>query len=197
MILRPTAVEGVTIVDVEAFTDARGLFARTFCQEEFAAAGLEVAVAQCSVAYNRLAGTVRGMHWAGEPVRETKLVRCTRGALLDVVVDTRPGSPTYLRHVSVELTAQNHRALFIAAGLAHGYQTLVDDTEATYQMSVPFTPGHDRGVRFDDPRLGIAWPLPVSVISDKDRAWPLLPATDVPGGGTAPAPAGAPAGRSA
>ncbi|MEX5631284.1 dTDP-4-dehydrorhamnose 3,5-epimerase family protein [Parafrankia sp. FMc2] len=199
MILRPTAVEGVTIVDVEAFTDARGLFARTFCQEEFAAAGLEVAVAQCSVAYNRLAGTVRGMHWAGEPVRETKLVRCTRGALLDVVVDTRPGSPTYLQHVSVELTAENHRALFVAAGLAHGYQTLVDDTEATYQMSVPFTPGHDRGVRFDDPRLGIAWPLPVSVISDKDCAWPLLPATDVPSGETALAlaPAVVPAGRSA
>ncbi|CUU58736.1 dTDP-4-dehydrorhamnose 3,5-epimerase [Parafrankia irregularis] len=181
MILTPTAVDGVTVVDVEAFTDARGLFARTFCAEEFAAAGLEVSVAQCSVAYNRLAGTVRGMHWAGEPVRETKLVRCTRGALLDVVVDTRPGSPTYLEHVAVELTADNHRALFISAGLAHGYQTLVDDTEATYQMNVPFTPGHDRGLRFDDPRLGIAWPLPVSVISDKDRAWPLLTAA-VPSG---------------
>ncbi|WP_018502096.1 dTDP-4-dehydrorhamnose 3,5-epimerase family protein [Parafrankia discariae] len=176
MRLTPTAVDGVTIVDVEAFTDDRGLFARTFCQEEFAAAGLEVAVAQCSVAYNRRAGTIRGLHWAGEPVRETKLVRCTRGALLDVVVDSRPGSATYLEHVAVELTADNHRALFIAAGLAHGYQTLVDDTEATYQMSVPFTPGHDRGLRFDDPRLGIAWPLPVSVISEKDRGWPLLSA---------------------
>ncbi|OHV46776.1 dTDP-4-dehydrorhamnose 3,5-epimerase [Parafrankia soli] len=176
MKLTPTAVDGVTIVDVEAFSDDRGLFARTFCQEEFAAAGLEVAVAQCSVAYNRRAGTIRGLHWAGEPVRETKLVRCTRGALLDVIVDSRPGSATYLEHVAVELTADNHRALFIAPGLAHGYQTLVDDTEATYQMNVPFTPGHDRGLRFDDPRLGIAWPLPVSVISEKDRGWPLLPA---------------------
>ncbi|MCM3884005.1 dTDP-4-dehydrorhamnose 3,5-epimerase family protein [Frankia sp. R82] len=175
MIVTPTAIDGVWIVDIEAFTDARGLFARTFCAQEFAAAGLTVEVAQCSVAYNATAGTIRGMHWADEPVRETKLVRVTRGALLDVVVDPRPDSPTYLRHVAVELSADNHRALFIAAGLAHGYQTLVDATEATYQMNVPFTPGHDRGLRFDDPRLAIAWPLPVSVISDKDRAWRLLP----------------------
>ncbi|WP_235608729.1 dTDP-4-dehydrorhamnose 3,5-epimerase family protein, partial [Frankia casuarinae] len=174
MIITPTPIAGVMIVDVEPFPDARGMFARTFCADEFAAAGLTVDVAQCSVAYNASAGTVRGMHWAGEPVRETKLVRCTRGALLDVVVDPRPDSPTYLRHVAVELSADNHRALFIDAGLAHGYQTLVDSTEATYQMNVPFTPGHDRGLRFDDPRLGIVWPLPVSVISDKDRAWPLL-----------------------
>jgi dTDP-4-dehydrorhamnose 3,5-epimerase len=116
------------------------------------------------------------MHWAGEPVRETKLVRVTRGALLDVVVDTRPGSPTWLRHVAVELTADNHRALFIAAGLAHGYQTLVDDTEAFYQMNVPFRPGFDRGLRYDDPALGIGWPLPVTVVSAKDRSWPLMSA---------------------
>ncbi|MDT3441342.1 dTDP-4-dehydrorhamnose 3,5-epimerase family protein [Pseudofrankia sp. BMG5.37] len=174
MIITPTEIDGVFLVDVEAFTDERGLFARTFCRDEFAAAGLAVDVAQCSVAYNRRAGTVRGMHWAGEPVRETKLVRVTRGALLDVIVDTRPGSPTWLRHVAVELTADNRRALFIDAGLAHGYQTLTDDTEATYQMNVPFQPGHDRGLRHDDPVLGIDWPLPVTVISDKDRSWPLL-----------------------
>ncbi|WP_462188474.1 MULTISPECIES: dTDP-4-dehydrorhamnose 3,5-epimerase family protein [unclassified Frankia] len=184
MIITSTPIAGVMIVDVEPFSDARGMFARTFCAGELAAAGLTVDVAQCSVAYNASAGTVRGMHWAGEPVRETKLVRCTRGALLDVVVDPRPDSPTYLRHVAVELSADNHRALFIDAGLAHGYQTLVDSTEATYQMNVPFTPGHDRGLRFDDPRLGIVWPLPVSVISDKDRAWPLL-AGDGPAGGQA------------
>ncbi|MCK9877226.1 dTDP-4-dehydrorhamnose 3,5-epimerase family protein [Frankia sp. AgPm24] len=187
MIVTPTAIDGVWIVDVEPFTDARGMFARTFCAREFAAAGLTVEVAQASVAYNATAGTIRGLHWAHEPVRETKLVRVTRGALLDVVVDVRPDSPTHLRHVAVELSADNHRALFIAAGLAHGYQTLVDATEATYQMNVPFTPGHDRGLRFDDPRLAIAWPLPVSVISDKDRAWSLLP--DGPIGGLAAAPA--------
>ncbi len=187
MIITPTAIAGVWIVDAEPFADERGLFARTFCAEEFAAAGLAVEVAQCSVAYNAHAGTIRGLHWAAEPVRETKLVRCTRGALLDVIVDPRPDSPTYLRHVAVELTADNHRALFIDAGLAHGYQTLVDATEATYQMNVPFTPGHDRGLRFDDPSLAIAWPLPVSVISAKDRAWDLLPAEPA---GIASEPAG-------
>ncbi len=169
---------GVWIVDVTPLADARGMFARTFCQQEFEAAGLDPCVAQCSIAHNHRAGTIRGMHWAGEPIRETKLVRATRGALLDVVVDVRPASPTYLRHVAVELSADSRRALFIAAGLAHGYQTLVDDTEVAYQMNVPFEPGHDRGVRFDDPALGIDWPLPVTVISDKDRAWPLLPARD-------------------
>lgn len=183
MIITPTAVAGVMIVDVEAFRDERGLFARTFCTQEFAAAGLTVDVAQTSVAYNATAGTIRGMHWVGPPDRETKLVRCTRGALLDVIVDTRPDSPTHLRHVAVELTADNHRALFIDAGLAHGYQTLVDDTEATYQMNIPFAPGRrDLGLRFDDPGLAIAWPLPVSVITPKDRQWPLLPA-DGPRGG--------------
>ncbi|MCK9895605.1 dTDP-4-dehydrorhamnose 3,5-epimerase family protein [Frankia sp. AgB32] len=186
MIIAPTAIAGVWTVDAEPFADERGLFARMFCAEEFAAAGLTVEVAQCSVAYNAHAGTIRGMHWAAEPVRETKLVRCTRGALLDVIVDPRPDSPSYLRHVAVELTADNHRALFIDAGLAHGYQTLVDATEATYQMNVPFTPGHDRGLRFDDPRLAIAWPLPVSVVSAKDRAWELLP-PEPAGVGSAPA----------
>jgi dTDP-4-dehydrorhamnose 3,5-epimerase len=176
VIITPTEIDGVLIVDVEPLRDERGLFARTFCRDEFAAAGLTVDVAQCSVAHNHRAGTIRGMHWAGEPVRETKLVRVTRGALLDVVVDTRPDSPTWLRHVAVELTADDHRALFIAAGLAHGYQTLVDDTEAFYQMNVPFRPGFDRGLRYDDPALGIGWPLPATVVSDKDRSWPLLSA---------------------
>jgi dTDP-4-dehydrorhamnose 3,5-epimerase len=170
----PTEIDGVHVVELEPFADARGLFARTFCADEFAAAGLEPAVAQCSIAHNHEAGTVRGMHWRGDPVRETKLVRVTRGALLDVVVDTREGSPTYLRHVAVELTADNRRALFIGPGLAHGYQTLVDATEAFYQMNIPFSPGHDRGLRHDDPALGIPWPLPVSQISVKDREWPLL-----------------------
>lgn len=170
----PTAIDGVFTVDLEPFTDARGLFARTFCAEEFTAAGLEPAVAQCSLAFNHRAGTVRGMHWTAEPMRESKLVRVTRGALLDVIVDVRPDSPTRLQHVAVELSADNRRALYVAPGLAHGYQTLVDATEAVYQMNTPYRPGHDRGIRFDDPAVGVAWPLPVSVISEKDRGWPLL-----------------------
>ncbi|WP_131745327.1 dTDP-4-dehydrorhamnose 3,5-epimerase family protein [Frankia sp. Cppng1_Ct_nod] len=178
MIIKPVGPAGVFVVDVEPITDDRGLFARTFCEREFTAAGLTPTVAQCSVAFNHTAGTIRGMHWADRPVRETKLVRCTRGAILDVVVDVRPGSATYLRHIAVELTADNRRALFIPAGVAHGYQTLLDASEATYQMNVPFEPGHDRGVRYDDPRLGIRWPLPVTVVSGRDRAWPLL--TDQP-----------------
>jgi dTDP-4-dehydrorhamnose 3,5-epimerase len=173
----PTDIDGVHVVELEPFTDSRGMFARTFCVEEFTAAGLEPAVAQCSIAYNHRAGTMRGLHWMVEPVRQTKLVRVTRGGVLDVVVDTRESSPTYLRHVAIELTADNRLALFIDAGLAHGYQTLVDRTEALYQMNVPFRPGderYDRGLRYDDPALGISWPLPVSEISQKDRDWPLL-----------------------
>jgi dTDP-4-dehydrorhamnose 3,5-epimerase len=172
----PTLLDGVFVVDLEPFTDERGIFARTFCADEFAAAGLEPAVAQCSLAFNHRAGTVRGMHWTAPPMRESKLVRATRGALLDVIVDVRPDSPTYLRHVAVELSADNRRALYVAPGLAHGYQTLVDATEACYQMNTPYQPGHDRGVRFDDPRLAIPWPLPATVVSGKDRGWPLLDA---------------------
>lgn len=171
----PTAIDGVFVVDLEPFTDERGIFARTFCAEEFAAAGLEPAVAQCSLAFNHRAGTIRGMHWTVEPMRESKLVRVTRGALLDVVVDVRPESPTYLRHVAVELSAVNRRALYVAPGLAHGYQTLVDETEAFYQMNTPYRPGHDRGIRYDDPAVGIEWPRPVSVISAKDQGWDPLP----------------------
>ncbi len=174
MKILPTTIDGVFTVDLEAFSDERGLFARTFSADDFAATGLEAVVAQCSLAYNHRAGTVRGLHWMAEPLRESKLVRVTRGALLDVIVDVRVDSPTYLTHVAVELTADNRRALYVAPGLAHGYQTLVDATEAVYQMNIPFTPGHDRGLRFDDPALAIDWPLPVSVISAKDQAWALL-----------------------
>ncbi|WP_322749555.1 MULTISPECIES: dTDP-4-dehydrorhamnose 3,5-epimerase family protein [unclassified Frankia] len=174
MIIMSTELAGVFVVDAEPLPDSRGLFARTFCAREFVAAGLAPEVAQCSVAFNHIAGTIRGMHWAAQPVRETKLVRCTRGAMFDVAVDVRPGSPTYLHHVAVELTADNRRALFVPAGLAHGYQTLVDATEATYQMNVPFEPGHDRGARYDDPRFAIRWPLTATVVSAKDRAWALL-----------------------
>jgi len=169
-----TDIPGVAIVDLELRSDDRGFFARTFCREEFIAAGLEPAVEQCNVSFNHLAGTLRGMHYQVEPAPEAKLVRCTRGAIVDIIVDLREGSPTRLQHVAVELTADNRRALYVPPFFAHGYQTLTDDTEVTYQVSGAYTPGTERGLRYDDPALGLTWPVPVAVISDKDRTWPLM-----------------------
>jgi dTDP-4-dehydrorhamnose 3,5-epimerase len=171
----PAGIDGVWIVDLEPIEDERGFFARTFCADEFTSHGLDPTVAQCNVSLTRTAGTVRGLHYQVEPAAETKLVRCVRGAIFDVAVDVRPESPTRHRHVAVELSAVNRRALYIPVGFAHGFQTLVDDTEVEYQMGAPYTPGTDRGVRYDDPVLAIAWPLPVGNVSDRDRAWPLLP----------------------
>ena len=178
MIITPTAIPDVHVVDLELREDERGFFARTFCREEFLAAGLLPAVAQCNVSYNHRAGTVRGMHYQVEPGLEAKLVRCTRGAIVDIVVDMRPGSPTYLQHVAAELTEDNRRALYVPPMFAHGYQALADRTEVVYQVSAPYTPGTERGLRHDDPALDLPWPLPVSVISAKDAAWPLLPARE-------------------
>jgi len=169
-----TAVQGALIVDLEPFTDDRGLFARTFDAEEFAANGIDPGVAQCNLSFNHAAGTLRGLHRQVPPHAEGKLVRCTAGAIVDVAVDVRPESPTYGRHVLVELTAANRRALWIPPYVAHGYQTLVPDTEVTYQVSGRYAPGGEQGFRYDDPAFGIAWPLPVAVISEKDAAWPLV-----------------------
>lgn len=171
-----TEVLGAVIVDLEPFTDDRGLFARTYDADEFAAQGLDVDVAQCNLSFNHRAGTLRGLHRQVPPHAEGKLVRCTAGAIVDVAVDVRPESPTYGRHVMVELTAANRRALFVPPYVAHGYQTLVDDTEVSYQVSGRYVPGGEQGFRFDDPAFGLTWPLPVAVISDKDAAWPLLAA---------------------
>ena len=176
MIFTATALPGPVIVDIERHHDSRGFFARTFARKDFADAGLEPLVEQCSLSFNAAAGTVRGMHYQAEPATEAKLVRCTSGAILDVVVDVRPGSPTFLSHVAVELTATSRRALYVPAHFAHGFQTLTDDTEVAYQISEAHTPGAERGLRYDDPRLKIAWPLPVSAISEKDAAWALLDA---------------------
>ena len=170
----PTQVDGVMIVDLEPHPDDRGLFARTFDVEEFAAHGLDVDVAQCNLSFNHRAGTLRGLHRQVPPHAEGKLVRCTAGAIIDVAADVRPESPTYGRHVAVELTAANRRALYVPPYVAHGYQTLVDDTEVTYQVSGPYAPGGEQGFRYDDPALGIDWPRPVEVISAKDAGWPLL-----------------------
>ncbi len=169
-----TPLAGAWILDIEPREDARGFFARAFCQQEFAAHGLKPLIAQANVAFNHRAGTLRGMHFQYPPAAETKLVRCTRGAILDIIVDLRPESPTFLRHTAVELTADNHRAIFVPERFAHGYQALADRTETSYQVGEFYQPGVEGGLRCDDPRLGLSWPLPVSVISDKDQAWPLL-----------------------
>lgn len=174
MIFVDTALKGAYIVELEPLTDARGFFARTFCRREFEARGLKGTIAQSNLASNWKKGTLRGMHFQHPPAAETKLVRCTRGAIVDIIVDLRPESPTYLRHVAVELSADNHRALYVPERFAHGYQTLRDDTETSYQVGEFYAPGSEGGLRHDDPRLDLRWPLAVSVISEKDRAWQLL-----------------------
>lgn len=179
MIFRETALRGAFVIEVETHADERGFFARTFCQNEFEAHGLKPAVAQCNLSFNHHAGTVRGLHFQRPPAAESKLVRATRGAVLDVIVDLREDSPTYLQHVAVELSADNRRALYVPELFAHGYQTLTDAAEVSYQVSEFYTPGCEGGLRHDDPRLGIAWPLPVTVISAKDAAWPLLDPEEV------------------
>jgi dTDP-4-dehydrorhamnose 3,5-epimerase len=174
MIFTETALIGAFLIDLEPKSDHRGFFARTFCAHEFEANGLKSSVAQCNVSFNHKKGTLRGMHYQIPPVSETKLVRCTQGAIYDVIIDLRPESPTYLSHIAVELSAENRRSLYIPELVAHGFQTLDDNTEVTYQMGEFYTPGYDRGLRHDDPALQIQWPLSVSEISEKDQSWPLL-----------------------
>lgn len=174
MIFTETRLEGAYVIDLERREDARGFFARAFCQHEFEAHGLKPIIAQANVAHNRQRGTVRGMHFQIPPAAETKLVRCTRGAILDIIVDLRPESPTYLQHVAVELNEDNQLALYVPERFAHGYQVLCDKTDTSYQVGEFYSPPHERALRYDDPRLGLTWPLPMTVISDKDRNAPLL-----------------------
>jgi dTDP-4-dehydrorhamnose 3,5-epimerase len=174
MRFEPTELSGVFVVETEPHEDARGFFARTFCAREFAEKGLVASFVQSSVSFNRRRGTLRGLHYQLPPACETKLVRCTSGALYDVVVDLRADSPTYLRHIGVELTAKNRRALYVPEMVAHGFQSLEDETEVFYQISAFFVPDKSTGLRHDDPKLGINWPLPISSISEKDARWPLL-----------------------
>lgn len=174
MIFTETSLKGAFVLDLERREDARGFFARTFCQKELEAHGLKPVIAQANVAFNKYRGTLRGMHFQYPPKPETKLVRATRGAILDVIVDLRPESPTYLQHVAVELTEQNHRALYVPERFAHGYQVLEDGTETSYQVGEFYAPETEGGLRFDDPRLGLSWPLPVGEISPKDAAWKML-----------------------
>jgi dTDP-4-dehydrorhamnose 3,5-epimerase len=174
MIFQQTTLPGVVLVDIERLADERGFFARSYCSEEFAAQGLGPELRQCSISHNARRGTLRGLHLQGAPHEEHKLVRCTAGSIFDVIVDVRPGSAHYRRWLSVELTAQNRRAVFIPPGFAHGFLTLSDDAEVYYMISVPHAPAHARGFRWNDPEFGIAWPLPPNVISARDAAYPLL-----------------------
>ncbi len=170
MIFTETELPGAFFVDVDRRGDDRGFFARTFCRDEFEAHGLSPVVAQCSIAYNHVAGTLRGMHHQVPPAAEAKLVRCTRGAIWDVIVDLRPDSPTHLRNIAVELSADNRRALYVPPLFAHGYVTLTDDTEITYQMSERYSPEHERGAHHLSPAFAITWPVPIARISTKDDA---------------------------
>ncbi|MHB1231524.1 MAG: dTDP-4-dehydrorhamnose 3,5-epimerase [Burkholderiales bacterium] len=166
------ALPGAFIIEPEPLEDERGFFARTFCAREFERQGLNPRLVQCSISYNRSKGTLRGMHYQASPHAEAKLVRCTRGAIYDVIVDLRRESLSYRRWVAVELTAENHRALYIPEGLAHGFQTLDSDTEVLYQMSEFFRPESARGVRWDDPAFRIEWPEAARIISPKDIGYP-------------------------
>ncbi len=168
-----TPIAGVYVVELERFEDERGFFARAWCRDELAAAGLTADLAQCSLSRNTVAGTLRGMHYQRSPHEEAKLVRCTRGAIFDVALDLRPRSATHGRWFGAELDAASGHALYIPEGCGHGFQTLVDETDVFYAISAPYAPEAAAGVRWDDPAFGIAWPVASSrTISDRDLAWP-------------------------
>jgi dTDP-4-dehydrorhamnose 3,5-epimerase len=171
MIFTETKLKGAFVIELERREDERGFFARSFCQQEFLERGLNPCVVQSGIAKNLRKGTLRGMHFQFPPACETKLVRCTSGALLDIIVDLRPESPTYLRHVTVELDAETMRALYVPERFAHGYQTLLDHTVVTYELGESYTPNAEGGLRYDDPTLSLDWPLPVVATSARDRGF--------------------------
>jgi dTDP-4-dehydrorhamnose 3,5-epimerase len=171
MRFRALPIPGPVVVELEPHVDDRGAFARTFCVDEFAAAGLPIDFPQCNLSINHRAGTMRGMHYNAEPWGESKVVRCVRGAIHDVVVDLRDGSPTRFEHVAIELSAENRLALFVPADFAHGFLTLADDTDVTYHMGARYVPAAARGMRWDDPALGIEWPGVPEVISPADASY--------------------------
>ncbi len=167
-------LKGAFVIELEPIEDERGFFARTFCRREFEEHGLNPNLAQCSISFNRKRGTLRGMHYQVPPHAECKLVRCTRGAIYDVIVDLRRGSPTFARWFGVELSAENRRAIYIPEGFAHGLQTLADASEVLYEISEFYHAESARGVRFDDPAFAIRWPLPAAMVSPRDRGFALL-----------------------
>ncbi len=174
MLFHPTNFAGAWLIEPELVSDERGAFARTWCAKEFEERGLNPRLSQCNISINRLAGTVRGMHFQRAPHAEAKLVRCTRGAIYDVIVDLRPDSPTYRRWQGFELTATNHNQLYIPEQFAHGFQTLTDDSEVCYQMSREHHATSSTGVRWDDPAIAVEWPHNITLISQRDRSWPEL-----------------------
>jgi len=172
VIFTETELPGAYIIELRKLRDERGFFARSWCQKEFEEQGLVARLVQANVSFNTKKGTLRGMHYQEPPYAETKLVRCTRGAIFDVIIDLRRDSPTYLQWIGVELSADDYKMLFVPEQFAHGFQTLQDNSEVTYQVSQFYTPGSERGIRYNDPAFGITWPFAVEVISNKDQSWP-------------------------
>jgi dTDP-4-dehydrorhamnose 3,5-epimerase len=175
LIFTETKLPGAFVIELEKHADQRGFFARAYCEREFKARGLNPDVVQCNVSFNKRKGTLRGMHFQVAPFAEAKLVRCTSGSIYDVIVDLRPSSPAFKEYFAVELSAENRKMLYIPEEFAHGFQTLRDGTEVFYQMSQYFSPEHARGVRWDDPAFGIAWPEDERIIVERDRSYPDFP----------------------
>jgi dTDP-4-dehydrorhamnose 3,5-epimerase len=174
MLFKETHLKGAFVIDLERREDSRGFFARMFCANEFEQHGLKPTIVQGNLSFNHKAGTMRGMHMQLPPAPETKLVRCTRGRIYDVIIDMRPESPTYLQHFGIELSEENRTALYVPEMFAHGYQALTDGAEVTYLVGEFYTPGTEKGYRYNDEAFGIQWPMPVTVISEKDANWPLF-----------------------
>lgn len=174
MLFQPTSLPGAYVIDVQKVEDERGFFARSWCVQEFADHGLDTRLVQCNISFNKQRGTVRGMHYQAQPFAETKVVRCSRGAIYDVIIDLRPESSTFLQWLGVTLSAENRTMLYVPQGFAHGFQTLADNTEVCYQMSEFYAPEYARGLRWDDPKVQVQWPLAISVMSMKDQCYPDL-----------------------
>lgn len=179
MIFHATTLKDAWLIELQNAAMSAA-FARTFCETEFSAHGLITRYVQQNTSFSKDKGTLRGMHFQRGDAAEAKLVRCLKGAIMDIIVDLRGSSPTYMQHEAFELTDQNHHQLYVPPGFAHAFQTLTDDVEVSYLVSSPYTPSAEGGLRYDDPALGINWPVPVSVISDKDRVWPLLSPDSAP-----------------
>lgn len=174
MIFEALPLKDAWLVSLDPFEDERGHYARAWCRREFEEHGIDPTMVQMNTVFSRSRGTLRGMHYQAEPASEQKLVRCIRGALFDVMIDMRPDSPTYLQSFGTELTQDNRKMLFVPGNFAHGFLTLEDNTEVCYMVGEYYTPDCERGLRYDDPAFGVSWPIPVEVISEKDRSWPLL-----------------------
>jgi dTDP-4-dehydrorhamnose 3,5-epimerase len=174
MVFSETKLKGAFVINLKRLEDERGFFARTFCQKEFKEHGLNTQIAQANISYNKKRGTFRGMHMQLAPYEESKLIKCTRGAIYDVIIDMRISSDTYRQWIGVELTAENHQLLYVPEGFAHGFITLKNDTEVTYQMNQFYTPGSEKGFRWNDPAFSIVWPIQPILIAEKDKNFPLI-----------------------